>query len=242
MPKLGKPLPVVSTRDAVLVSCVVWREKGNKFLSRDSGSSNAARLQPILESPQTLGDFLQTLVPEDHSLFDQMSERLTQELIQKKLSGTLNEFEQSVLSIINSESVTYKDAGKLAYLPEMFHRYQVKDTESAMFRGSQYVGAPGHKVEMEITLIRKKIFQISGAYSRYNWVDTNVSAMLICRDQNHNMIKIFHRDLEIPMDQSISIKARVKKHDFDQEYGVPSTILNYVKIPKTDTVSPGTAE
>lgn len=229
MARLGKPLPAIPTRDAVLVSCRVWRDQGNKFLSRDSGSSNAAKIQPILESPQTLGEFLQTLVPEDQNLFDQISERITQELIQKKLAGSINEFEQAVLSLINSESVTYKDAGKLAYLPEMYQRLALKDQELQLFQNSQYLGKPGDKLELEITLVRKKIFQLSQGYSRYKWASTDVSAMLICRDQHNNMIKIFHRDLEVPDTHSIHIKARVKKHDYDQDFGVPSTILNYVK-------------
>lgn len=230
MARLPRTLPEIPTRDAVMVSCGVWREQGNRFLSRDHAQSNASRIQNIMESPQTLGEFLRGLVPEDQFLLEELTERLTQELIQKKLAGTINEFEQAVLSLINSESVNYKDAGKLAYLPEMYHRFQVRDAESDIFKNSQYLGRPGGKVELDITLIRKKVFQMPSGYSRYSWATSDVSAMLICKDENHNMIKIFHRDLEVPVEKSIHIKAKVKKHDYDQDFGVPSTILNYVKI------------
>lgn len=230
MAKLPKPLPQIPTRDAVLVSCGVWREQGERFLSRESAGSNAGKIQTILESPQTLGDFLQSLVPKDQQLFEGLSERITQELIQKKLAGTLNDFEQAVLNLIHGESVNYKDSGKLAYLPEMYQRLLTRDSESELFKNSRYLGQPGIKLELDITLVRRKVFQLAQSFGRYRHRAGTVSAMLICKDAEHNMIKIFHQDLEVPQDQSIHIKARVKKHDYDQDFGVPSTILNYVKI------------
>lgn len=233
---MSKTFPSWPTDQAIQVACMIWRRQGFKFISKGYTESNSEHIQEFLSKPASLGEHLSEITAEDQSLAQALVSRLTEELIVKKLSGSMNEFEQSLLTIVNNETVNYRDAGKLAYLPEMYNRFLNKAQESELFRNSKYLGRPGDRLELSVKLVRKKLFHMDTSKSTFRWTNTVVtsgqfcSALLICQDSDHNMIKIFHRDLELPSDRQIHIRARVKKHDLDQEHGVPSTILNYVKI------------
>lgn len=197
--------------------------------------NNGSRIADLLATDSvTLGEYLATnMVPDDQTLATQVIGLLTEDLVIKKLSGTINEFELSLLTLINGDVTTYREAGKLAYLPELVNRIKNKDQEAARFKNSQYLGKVGAKVDLDIILVRKKLFHINGSRNGgIRWVRSpgEISALLICSDIHDNMIKIFHQDLDLPVNQQVHIKAKVKKHDPDPDYGVPSTILNYVKI------------
>lgn len=217
---------------------MVWRKQGSKFFSKGYTDSNSEQVQEFLSKPMTLGEYLQDLLPDDQSMAEDLINRLTEDLIIKKLSGKINEFEQSLLTIINNETVNYRDAGKLAYLPEMYNRSLLKERDFELFKNSKYLGQPGDRLELTVKLIRKKLFHMDSSKSTFRWAknaSTQIySTLMICRDSAQNMVKIFHRDLVLPEDREVYIKAKVKKHDYDQDFGVPSTILNYVKILETN--------
>lgn len=213
----------IPTSDMILGACVVWRQQGRKFVSTNYPNSNNYMLKNLQEN------FQDEVLQEDRDLAADIVVYLTEELVMKKLSGVFSEFEQSMLTVMSLENVGMSDLGKISYLPEMYHKSKHREQEQQFFRNSQYLGRPGERIELDIRLVRQKSIQ-THAHARWNRHQGEMVSLLICTDALQNMIKIFHRELVIPSDKSIQIKAKVKKHDPDLDFGVPSTILNYVKL------------
>ena len=153
-------------------------------------------------------------------------EHFQQSLTFKKLSSTLNGFEERVAGFIMNDRVDRFGVSVAASLPKSFKVDQKREEFSDMMnkfkRTSEYVGKPSQRVSLDLNVIDIKYLRNFG-----NFIVTTVY------DDKH-IVKFFWNkdpDLTKVMDgKTISITARVKGHEISKYTNCKETMLNYMKI------------
>ena len=142
----------------------------------------------------------------------------------KAIERPLTKFETQVLEIVNSDSVTHKDLGRIASFPNVYERKisqeAWEDRESDLARDSKWVGVPMTKDEFDITIENIRYLSRTDSY-------------LICAQEHGNIIKFF-------IDQSkldgrsegdvCKISCWVKKQEVSKFHGGQETTVNRVKF------------
>ena len=142
----------------------------------------------------------------------------------KAIERPLTNFETQVLAIVNSDTITHKDLGRIASFPNVYERKisqeAWEDRESDLARDSVWVGVPMTKDEFEITIENIRYLSRTDSY-------------LICAQEGGNIIKFF-------IDQSkldgrtegdvCKIACWVKKQEVSKFHGGQETTVNRVKF------------
>ena len=169
------------------------------------------------------------LVETDPTISDrakEITEHFQQSLTFKKLSSTLNGFEERVAGFIMNSTVDKFGVSVAASLPKSFgvdqKREEFSDMMSKYKRTSDYVGKVGNRTSMDLKVIDIKYLRNFG-----NFIVTTVF------DDKH-IVKFFWNkdpDLTKVMDgKVISINARIKGHEVSKYTNCKETMLNYMKI------------
>ena len=153
-------------------------------------------------------------------------EHFQQSLTFKKLSSTLNGFEERVAGFIMNQTVDRFGVSVAASLPKSFKvdqkREEFADMINKFKRTSEYVGKPSQRVSLELKVIDIKYLRNFG-----NFIVTTIY------DDAH-IVKFFWNkdpDLTKVMDgKTLSVTARVKTHELSKYTNCKETMLNYMKI------------
>ncbi len=153
-------------------------------------------------------------------------EHFQQSLTFKKLSSTLNGFEERVASFIMNDKVDRFGVSVIASLPKSYgvdqKREEFSDLMAKYKRTSEYVGKISSRVSLDLNVIDIKYLRNFG-----NFIVTTVY------DDKH-IVKFFWNkdpDLTKVMDgKVISINARIKGHEISKYTNCKETMLNYMKI------------
>lgn len=144
--------------------------------------------------------------------------RYTMELLGNSLGG----FQKDCFNAISNDTVTEKNLGIVAYVPELVkrekHDNSIKKVIRVEYRNSQHIGKTGEAVEGVIKILDRRWSE--------NWESFNYTAVL-----DGNLVSFMNK-FEHPIDGMKRIKAKVKDHTQNRLFSANETRLNYVKLFK----------
>jgi len=149
-----------------------------------------------------------------------------QELVAKKLMGTLNDFEQSVLNAIGNETTNNFGVAVIASLPNSFRvlqkRQGLDDFFEANRKTSEFVGKVGERLKFEVDVKDVKFI------AKFN------IHLVTCINKDGNIVKFFfNREPDIQgilEGKKVMLTGKVKTHDVSKFSNCKETVFNYVKI------------
>lgn len=156
---------------------------------------------------------------EDYAVADEMISYYSG-LMLKAISGKINEFEERVLGLIKSGTVSVKDFGIIASLPKSYFRSlerdEVEEKQRQLSDTSEFIGQIGHTVDLIIRVLRCNYIQ-------------KLSCYVVNAVHNGNLVVFFTSTGEFENIDSVRVRARVKRHQTSSYHGGKETVLNYVK-------------
>lgn len=139
----------------------------------------------------------------------------------KGLSGKINDFEQRVLGIINTGTVSFRDIGVVASLPKAYFRSVKRDetdrTIRSMSTKSSFIGTQGNDLIGKINILNCSFIQ-------------SLQCHIVNGEMNGNLICFFTKHPAEVWGTSCNIKGKVKRHQKSKFHGGKETVLNYVKV------------
>lgn len=144
----------------------------------------------------------------------------------KKLSDTLNNFEERVAEFIGGDLVGRFGVSVAASLPNSYRidqkREEFNDIMDGYRQTSEFQGSIGAKLSMDVDIIDMKFLRNFGSY-----VVTGVT-------DNKHIIKFFwNKDPDLTgvlEGKTLKVIGRVKTHELSKYTNCNETMLNYVKI------------
>lgn len=157
---------------------------------------------------------------------DQIVDEFKQELIAKKLSGNINDFESNVLQSISNEHVEKFGVAVLASLPNSFRVLQKRQGLDDFFdkhrKSSDFVGKIGERLRFPCYIKDVKFI------AKYN------IHLVTCLTKENNIVKFFfNREPDIQgliEGKDVTLTGKVKTHDVSKFSNCKETVFNYVKI------------
>lgn len=157
---------------------------------------------------------------------DKIIDEFQQELIAKKMMGTINDFEQSVLNSIGNETTDGFGVAVLASLPNSFRVMQKRQGLDTFFdehrATSEFIGKIGERLKFPVYI---KDVKFIAKYSIH---------LVTCLDTNGNICKFFfNREPDIAgilEGKDVFLTGKVKTHDVSKFSNCKETVFNYVKI------------
>lgn len=149
-----------------------------------------------------------------------------QELVSKKLMGTLNDFEQSVLNAIGNETTDNFGVAVIASLPNSFRvlrkRQGLDDFFESNRKTSEFVGKVGERLKFAVDVKDVKFI------AKFN------IHLVTCINDDGNIVKFFfNREPDIAgilESKRVMLTGKVKTHDVSKFSNCKETVMNYVKI------------
>jgi len=143
----------------------------------------------------------------------------------KAMGNKINDFEQKILSIINSGVIDQRDIGLIASLPKSYNRAVKRDVTDTQMRKlsttSIYIGTIGEDVESEIRILNCSFIQ-------------KLQCHVVNAEMNGNVVCFFTKHNADHWGDTCAIKGKVKRHQTSNFHGGKETVLNYVKkVDKT---------
>lgn len=157
---------------------------------------------------------------------DQIVDEFKQELIAKKLSSTINDFESNVLQNISNETVEKFGVAVLASLPNSFRVLEKRQGLDNFFdkfrKTSEFVGKIGERLRFPCFIKDVKFI------AKYN------IHLVTCLTKENNIVKFFfNREPDIQgiiEGKDVILTGKVKTHDISKFSNCKETVFNYVKI------------
>ena len=157
---------------------------------------------------------------------DKIVDEFKQELIAKKLSGTINDFETNVLQSISNETVEKFGVAVLASLPNSFRVLEKRQGLDNFFdkyrKGSEFVGKIGERLRFPAHIKDVKFI------AKYN------IHLVTCLTNENNIVKFFfNREPDIQgliEGKDVTLTGKVKTHDISKFSNCKETVFNYVRI------------
>lgn len=157
---------------------------------------------------------------------EQIIDKFNQKYMVKKLSGSLNSFEQNVSNAFSDSPLTVFDIAILASIPNMNEvdkkRQIVEDELERVRFTSQFYGIVRQRYEVKVKVLDCKYIQTSGVY------------MITTLREDQDIIKFWWRDQpdlsEIIEGRELMIRGTVNRHEKGRFSGAQETMMNRVKI------------
>ena len=157
---------------------------------------------------------------------DKIVDEFKQDLIAKKLSSNINDFESNVLQNISNETVEKFGVAVLASLPNSFRVLQKRQGLDDFFdkyrQTSEFVGKIGERLRFPCYIKDVKFI-----------VKYNIH-LVTCLTKEKNIVKFFfNREPDIQgiiEGKDVILTGKVKTHDVSKFSNCKETVLNYVKI------------
>ena len=179
----------------------------------------------ILNMLEGISDLME-ISEESKAQANDIVESFQQELIAKKLSSTINDFEQNVLQSLGNETVEKFGVAVLASLPNSFRvlqkRQGLDDFFDAHRKSSEFVGKIGERLRFPCFIKDVKFI------AKYN------IHLVTCLTKENNIVKFFfNREPDIQgiiEGKDVVLTGKVKTHDISKFSNCKETVFNYVKI------------
>jgi hypothetical protein len=136
----------------------------------------------------------------------------------QNLAGELNEYQHNIQLLAASGAIEYRSAGYAASILAGYLRTVTSPKEKTERPVSQFVGAPGQAIDLNVTL--KYVTETNGRFPGF---------MYLLNDEHGNTIKWFTTlDIKRKVGDTMKMCCKVKGHE---EYkGVKGTIVSHAKI------------
>ena len=169
---------------------------------------------------------LMEISEESKAQADDIVDSFKHELIAKKLSSTINDFEQNVLQSLGNDTVEKFGVAVLASLPNSFRvlqkRQGLDDFFDAHRKSSEFVGKIGERLRFPCFIKDVKFI------AKYN------IHLVTCLTKEKNIVKFFfNREPDIQgiiEGKDVILTGKVKTHDISKFSNCKETVFNYVKI------------
>jgi len=157
---------------------------------------------------------------------DKIVDEFKQELIAKKLSSTINDFETNVLQSISSETVEKFGVAVLASLPNSFRVLSKRQGLEVFFdehrKTSEFVGKISERIRFDAYIKDVKFI------AKYN------IHLVTCLTSDNDIVKFFfNREPDIQKmieGKHVTLTGKVKTHDVSKFSDCKETVFNYVRI------------
>ena len=157
---------------------------------------------------------------------DKIVDEFKQELIAKKLAGSIKDFESNVLQNIGNDTVEKFGVAVLASLPNSFRVLQKRQGLDDFFdkhrKSSEFVGKIGERLRFPCYIKDVKFI------AKYN------IHLVTCLTKENNIVKFFfNREPDIQgiiEGKDVMLTGKVKTHDISKFSNCKETVFNYVKI------------
>jgi len=138
----------------------------------------------------------------------------------KAMGNKINDFEQKVLSLINSGMVDRRDIGVISSLPKAYFRAVKRDATDTQMRKlsttSIHVGTQGEDVQGTINILNCSFIQ-------------RLQCHVVNAEMLGNIVCFFTKHPAEHWGETCEIKGKVKRHQTSKFHGGKETVLNYVK-------------
>lgn len=192
----------------------------------DSGESIV-----IQDNKTVIIDYLSkqyTFNEEQHVEASKLLDDINGKLMIKKMTNSLNNFEQSVAKVLNEADISNFAVSIIASLPHSISidkkREIIEDKMSSLKHSSMYFGDKGKRYDINVEIMDVKFIQSSSIYI--------ITAIYAKKD----IIKFWWRDQpdisDIINGKTIQIRATVNKHELSKYTNAKETMVNRVKIIK----------
>jgi len=146
-------------------------------------------------------------------------------LLFKQLAGTLSEFNEKVLKLINTESIPVVDLGLVSALPKAYFSSiqwdKQAEYERELAETSDYSGTLHKRCEFTLSVISKR------------FIPKHSSHVVTSRDEDGNLVKFFiggYNNLSCEVGDIMEVTAYVKSHEVSKFNGAKETVINRIKI------------
>lgn len=156
----------------------------------------------------------------------EIREHFRTNLVAKKLMGTLNSFEDSVMKAVSNETTDNFGISVIASLPNSYRvaakRQGLEDWFDAMRDKSEFVGKIGERMRFAATVKDVKFIAKYGIH------------LVTCVDTNDNIVKFFFTkepDIAGLLEgKDVILTGKVKTHDVSKFSQCKETVINYVRV------------
>ena len=195
--------------------------------NHETGESLAIRDNKTVIIEKYLNKNVQFTEAEHHEA-SKLLDTINGKLMIKKMTNSLNNFEQSVAKVLNEADISNFAVSIIASLPHSINidkkREIIEDKMSSLKHSSMYFGEKGKRYDITVEIMDVKFIQSSSIY-----MITSVYA-------KKDIIKFWWRDQpdisDIIANKSIQIRATVNKHELSKYSNAKETMCNRVKIIK----------
>tara|TARA_B100001769_G_scaffold234643_1_gene198629 strand:+ start:1319 stop:2014 length:696 start_codon:yes stop_codon:yes gene_type:complete len=200
-------------------------KSGYGYFDRETDKRVDDNKTTILNMLEGTADLME-ISEESKAQADDIVDSFKQELIAKKLSSTINDFEQNVLQSLGNETVEKFGVAVLASLPNSFRVLQKRQGLDDFFdthrKSSEFVGKIGERLRFPCFIKDVKFI------AKYN------IHLVTCLTTENNIVKFFfNREPDIQgiiEGKDVMLTGKVKTHDISKFSNCKETVFNYVKI------------
>ena len=200
-------------------------KSGYGYFDREADKRVDDNKTTILNMLEGTADLME-ISEESKAQANDIVESFQQELIAKKLSSTINDFEQNVLQSLGNETVEKFGVAVLASLPNSFRVLQKRQGLDDFFdthrKSSEFVGKVGERLRFPCFIKDVKFI------AKYN------IHLVTCLTKENNIVKFFfNREPDIQgiiEGKDVMLTGKVKTHDISKFSNCKETVFNYVKI------------
>ena len=225
-----KQRPEYNTKQILQLAVIVDNKQG--FIKSGFGYYDRETEQTVYDNKTAIMNYMQGLeqlpaiTDEVNRAVDDITDGLRDELIAKKLSGTLNSFEDSVLKAISNVTTDSFGVSIIASLPNSFRvqkkRQTLEDWFDSLRDKSEFVGKIGERVKMEVIVKDVKYIAKFGIH------------LVTCINKDNNIVKFFfNKEPDIAgilEGKTVKLTGKIKTHDVSKFSNCKETVFNYVKI------------
>ena len=200
-------------------------KSGYGYYDRESETQVCDNKTTILNMLEGISDMM-TISEDSVTKADKIVDEFKQELIAKKLSSSINDFETNVLKNISGETVEKFGVAVLASLPNSFRVLEKRQGLDNFFdkyrKTSEFVGKIGERLRFPCFIKDVKFI------AKYN------IHLVTCLTKENNIVKFFfNREPDIQgiiEGKDVILTGIVKTHDISKFSNCKETVFNYVKI------------
>lgn len=170
-----------------------------------------------------------TVKPEHKQKAQELKEYFDSVIVMKKLTGTVNGFEDSVGKIINGDEVDNYGVSVLASLPNSLRIQKQRDEMDEFYdekrNTSEFVGQVGKRSQFELFIKDVKYI------AKYN------IHLVTCLEGNQNLVKFFwNKDPDVAdliVGKTMLVTGFVKEQSISKFSKCKETVINRVKIQES---------
>lgn len=229
---MAKQRTLYNTEQVLQLAIVVDSTQG--FIKSGYGYYDHPSAKHVYDNKTTIVNYLNGVEGfEIPDISDEVKEEATviknsfrDDLVAKKLMGTMNSFEENVLSALSNEQCDNFGISILASLPNSYRVQKKRSTLDDWFTDmrvkSEFIGKVGDRLRFGALVKDVKFIAKYGIH------------LVTCVTDEENIVKFFFSkepDIAGLLEgRSVIITGKVKQHDVSKFSDCKETVINYVKV------------